>query len=158
MSTDKEKKEQDGNISIKVNSTSALNPEDKALLKFGEEILVKSVETAKEFAKTMITLITGLFAAYFAILKFLGAETILDEPVQDLIIVGIPPILFIISILTFVLSLMPASGKMSLNRLEDIKKIRDDSLNFKRKSIIAGTIFFIIVLVLMMIMNITLLK
>ncbi|RDJ30993.1 MAG: hypothetical protein DWQ18_04660 [Crenarchaeota archaeon] len=158
MSTDKEKKEQDGNISIKVNSTSALNPEDKALLKFGEEILVKSVETAKEFAKTMITLITGLFAAYFAILKFLGAETILDEPVQDLIIVGIPPILFIISILTFVLSLMPASGKMSLNRLEDIKKIRDDSLNFKRKSIIAGTIFFIIGLVIMLIVNITLLK
>ena len=59
---------------IEIISIQPLSPQDKALLKFGEHILIHSIDSLKDFSKTMITLITSLFAVYFVILKFLGVE------------------------------------------------------------------------------------
>jgi len=55
----------------KVVKTEALNPQAKALLKAAENMLVGSLDTIKDFAKVMITLVSGLFATYFAILNSL---------------------------------------------------------------------------------------
>ena len=159
MNVDQKPTDEKNSGTVKVKSTSALTPEDKALLKFGEETLVKSGETAKDYAKTMITLITGLFAAYFAILKFLGIETTANVQIQELInIVVLPPVFFILSILSFVFAIIPLSGKMSLNKLEDIKKVRNSSLKFKIIVIAIGTSLFIIGLTVMLMVNLLLLQ
>lgn len=157
----KEDKDAENHTSQTITATSALalSPQDKALLKFGEDVFVNSAETIKDFAKTMITLITGLFAVYFAILEFLGIENVENEKIQSLTdLVSWPPILFIVSVLAFVFAIVPLSGKMSLNDPESIKKIRNRSLWYKIIAIAIGVSLFIIGMCIMLVVNLLLLN
>ena len=154
--SDKESIEKKSDIVI---SAEPLSPQDKAYLKFGEEILVKSAENIKDFAKTMITIITGLFAAYFAILEFLGVKDITIEKAQLLNnLIGLPPILFILSILAFVFTILPLYGKITLNSLDSIKRIRNSSVLTKLTTAIIGIALFLIGMSLMLLVNISLLQ
>jgi hypothetical protein len=55
---------------------------DKALLKYAEDAFVKSADTIRDFAKSMITLVSGFFAVYFALLKFIGIENVITMKIQ----------------------------------------------------------------------------
>ena len=70
-----------------------LSASSEALQKFGEELVVNSVNSINDFAKTLITLTSGFFAAYFALLKFLGVENIVN-PLRQMLTndVVLPPI------------------------------------------------------------------
>ena len=60
------------------------NFRDRNLMKFVENYFVNSIDTIKNFGQTMITLVSGLFAVYFALLEFLGIKSILDNGTQAL--------------------------------------------------------------------------
>jgi len=66
--------------------------------------ITNSIDTINDFSKTMITLVSGFFIAYFALIKFLGAEH-MSNYTQTLLLV--PPILFIVSIGLLIFSLLP---------------------------------------------------
>jgi hypothetical protein len=66
--------------------------------------ITNSIDTINDFSKTMITLVSGFFIAYFALIKFLGAEH-MSNYTQTLLLV--PPILFIVSIALLIISLLP---------------------------------------------------
>lgn len=126
-------------------SSSILSPHDKAILKFGENVITGTTEIVKDFAKTMITLLVGLFASYFAILKFLGIETATETKIQNILpILSIPPILFILSIMAFVVTLIPLLGNMRVSSLTQIEKIRISSITTRRISIGFGIVLFIL--------------
>ena len=46
--------------------------EELALAEFSKSEMLQSIDKITEFSKTMITLVSGFFVAYFALLKFLG--------------------------------------------------------------------------------------
>ena len=71
--------------------------------------LINSVNSINDFCKTMITLVAAFFLAYFALLKFLGAEYLLKSQLQGIshYFAIIPPILFIVSIALLIFSAKP---------------------------------------------------
>jgi hypothetical protein len=64
--------------------------------------MVNSIDNVYDFCKVMITLVSGFFAAYFALLKFLGVENALQQSIIPSFILLYPPILFVISIMVLV--------------------------------------------------------
>jgi hypothetical protein len=46
--------------------------EDKVLMEFKRNEVVHAITTVSDFSKSLITLTSGFFVAYFALLKFLG--------------------------------------------------------------------------------------
>jgi hypothetical protein len=139
-------------------SASALSPHDKALLKFGEKLLVGSIDTIRDFAKTMITLVSGLFAVYFALLKFLGAEDVTNPNVQGILgIVYVPPILFVLSIIAFVFGVLPLFRKLSLNDPSSIRSVRRNLIAVKYVAISGGVILFVLGMGFMLIVSLKLL-
>ncbi len=93
----------------------------------------------------MITLVSGLFATYFAILKFLGADDVTNPKVQAILgFAVIPPILFGLSILTFVGTVLPLYGKVSLSDPRSIRHARKVAIYTKYATILIGTAFFLV--------------
>jgi len=109
----------------------------------------------------MITLVSGMFAVYFAILKFLGIETTATvaaqiAPVKD--IMGIPPVLFIVSIIAFIVAILPWKTTITYTKAEDIESARKTALSIKYISVIIGTGLFLISLAITIMIFITLLE
>jgi len=145
--------------SIKVTSVSPLDAYEKALMKFAENQLVSSIDTIKTFSQTMITLVSGMFAVYFAILKFLGIET--TENVEVLFIksiVGIPPTLFILSIIAFIVAIIPWVRTISYTKPKDVECTRETVILVKYASVMIGIGLFISSLVITILIFDTLLR
>jgi hypothetical protein len=105
----------------------------------------------------MISLVSGLFAVYFAILKFLGAEDISKPKVQAIVgIVGLPPMLFVLSIIAFVFAVLPLCGRLSLNLRSSIQDVRRNYIIIKYLATIAGLSLFLLAMYYMMIINLRL--
>lgn len=64
--------------------------------------LTNSIETMNDFSKVMITLIAGLFTAYFALIKFLEIKVSSIAPIPY-----VPPALFIASIAFLIVGAKP---------------------------------------------------
>lgn len=130
--------------SLEVDLVDTLNDTDKALLEYGRNVLVNSVDVIKNFAQSMITLVSGLFAVYFALLQFLGItslQTVQTATIKDVIV--LPPIFLIISLMFFVLAVLPIPGKLSLNILSDIERDRRLTFFIKYFAVISGMGFLI---------------
>ena len=128
----------------KVISTNSLSEDDKALLLFGTQLYTDSVKVHVEYGKTMITLISGFFAAYFALLKFLGISDINNPLFQSLPNIWWAPVFFILSIIVFAVGVvLPFPQKVSLNLLSDLKSVRNRLMWMKYISSIFGTSLFL---------------
>ncbi len=144
---------------IKVLSAQPLEPNDQALLAFGKQVYAESVNVHVSYGKTMITLISGFFAAYFALLKFLGIDNISSVVFQSLPGIGWTPILFILAIVVFVVGVvLPLPQFVSLNDLSNLKIARKRLITIKYIFCLVGTGFFLSGLVLTMQIGITLLS
>lgn len=120
---------EDESFQISEGSASGLTPADNTTLEYGRQEYLKSMDSAKDYAKSMVTLVSGFFLAYFALLKFLGAEPIsnLDEAIMRSLCV-IPPIIFAICIAAFVLAILPLRASLILNDLWSIERSRVNTL------------------------------
>jgi hypothetical protein len=130
--------------SFEVDAVGVLDSSDKALLEYGKNILINSVDTIKNFAQSMITLVSGLFAVYFALIEFLGITSLQTDQaamIKDVIV--FPPIFFILSLISFVVAVLPLPGKISLNILSDIERDRRLTLLIKYIAIIIGMAFLV---------------
>ena len=89
----------------------------------------------------MITLVSGFFVAYFALIKFLaGSESVqLSTLGVDPTSAGSPPVLFIISIIAFVVSYTPIAPKKldSITDLLALERYKKSNLWMKRQQITA---------------------
>jgi hypothetical protein len=154
VSTDSGAKDNDH---VQVVSVDALTEDDKAFLKYGQQIVIGSGDSIKDFSKTMITVNSGLFATYFAILKFLGLGS---EPTQvsfsSLAIV--PPLLFIFSIMAFVFAVVPLQDRLSLQSADSIIGYRDRTLKRKYRAMVTGLAFFLAGMAVMTVVSLGLLN
>lgn len=120
-------------------SASALDLSDRALIKFGTNIIVNSTDVIKDFAKLMVTVDLGLFTAYFALLKFLGLGDITNQAAQSVRSISVwPPVLLLVSTLGFVLAIMPIPGGIDLESPDDIDRVRTKTLKARYVTMAAG--------------------
>jgi hypothetical protein len=128
----------------RVVSTEPLSPSDKALLAFGTQLYTDSVSRQVDYGKAMITLITSFFAAYFALLKFLGISDISSSLFQSLPDIWWAPVFFILSIIIFVVGVvLPFPQSISLNLLSDLRSARVRLMWIKYVSSLVATSLFI---------------
>jgi hypothetical protein len=93
---------------------------------------------ATDFCKTMISLSTGAVAVYFAVQQYLGFEKISDSTIGKMGI--LPPILFLISTIFFVLGLRP---RFDLIGRAEFFDWRGRILTRMNQFIMAGTSIFL---------------
>jgi hypothetical protein len=91
--------------------------------------ITNSIDTINDFSKTMITLVSGFFIAYFALIKFLGVQNVSNYTQTILLL---PPIFFIMGIISLIISLMPLYFEISK---KDPKEITTEA---KQKKTIEG--------------------
>lgn len=127
----------------------SLSIQDSTILEAGKKIFLNSIETSRDFSKSMITICSAIIPSYLAILGLLGFNSGLkfhDNKFNFLI--AIPPLL-LLSLLIYMLAYSPKSSRYTLDIIKDvhlsINKIikKRDRLNF------LASIFFLIALFLM---------
>jgi hypothetical protein len=131
----------DNDASIEPISVEVLSDTDKAIIEEAKKALVDSAETIKDFGRSMVTVVSGLFTVYFALLKFIGITSSKDIPNESIIL--LPPVLFIISLILFVMTILPLPGWLSLIFLSDIEKSRHQILIRRYVFVVAAVTFFV---------------
>jgi len=119
--------------------------EELALAEFSKSEMLQSIDKITEFSKTMITLVSGFFVAYFALLKFLGlGENIQLSTLLDPYTAGMPPVLFILGIIAFVVSYVPhIRRRETLSDLLAMQRYRNRALIIKTIPTLFGAGFFV---------------
>lgn len=94
-----------------------------------------------DFMKLMIPLTTALITTYFALLKFIGIET-MNTVAFGQSYLG-PPFLMLISLIAFIIGAFPVRKGLNINDPESIKSFRDAAMDWKYTSCIFGSAFFL---------------
>jgi len=105
---------------IKVEDAEPLTPHTKAVVKAGERLLVESVDTGREFCKSMISISLAAIPAYIGLLKlFIPKDQLISDIAGSIWL--IPVALFILSATAFVFGYLPAKGVVSIDLPDEIE-------------------------------------
>jgi len=127
-----------------------VSQENDALLEYGRNSFLESLNVIKDFIKIMIPLTTGLITIYFALLQFLGIQNTAELINKNSFI--IPPVLLLVSLICFIIASFPIPKKLALSNINSIKAYRSAAIKWKYIGTIIGSAFFIMGM-LMMILN-----
>jgi hypothetical protein len=117
-----------------------------ALREYSRNTIVNAITTITDFSKSMIALVSGFFVAYFALLKFLGlgVDDITKQTLIDPFYAGTPALLFIISIISFIISNTPSLREpKSTTDQKEIQKYRKFIWRIKYGPMITGVAAFV---------------
>ena len=128
---------------LELESVEPLSPHNEALYEAGKEMLISSISTARDFCKFMITMSTGAIPLYLGLLKFVLPENI-TLPVSNLAVFVIPPFLFLISAIVFVLGFFPQVDYFSLDIIDEIRQAYEKTILKRKKFINCGIALFFI--------------
>jgi len=104
---------------VRVISSSVLSPHSKALYEVGKNILSGSIESGRDFCKTMTANCAGAIPIYIGILVFLlPADFALG--IKAGITFALPCIGYLIAMILFTIGYMPYSSSLSLDMVEEI--------------------------------------
>jgi len=160
-------------IEVEPDSAKPLSPSDTAWINFGTQTIVNSISSIEDFSKSMIGWDSGLFTAYFVLLKFLsiaslslvapsptsqGSSASTVNPIFGLQATQgvanyyyfIPALLLVLSIACFVFAYVPHRGELVLISQKSIVDFRQAAFNRKYWFMIAGTIILGASLLVMM--------
>ena len=129
--------------------TEVFTPEDEALLAFGQKAYTGSIDLLRENAKSMVTLISGLFAVYFAILTFLGFSSLVYGRALWLAVFGlVPPFFLIAALLLFVWVSQPVIVWTDIDDLTVLQRVRSARVIQLARRAQQGLGVFVIALIL----------
>ncbi|SRR6266699_1110099 len=135
---------------IQKSSASGSSFADDVTRDWARQMYLTSVDTLRGAASTMVTVATGFFAIYFAIMKFLGAETVVsaNAPASNLILFALPPLFLVVSVICFAWSMLPIRQEIGLDDLSSIRKARTSMAVTRWRTSILGWVFFVAAMVL----------
>src|SRR6266540_2357631 len=122
---------------------AARSETNDALIEFGKKVIVESVTTINEYIKMMIPLTTGLITSYFALLEFLGIKDILKMSKTNAIAATDPTIFMLLSLISFILTLIPLVGKLELALYDKINDVRKILIIYRYGGMAIGMGFFL---------------
>lgn len=117
-----------------------ISPHNKALYEAGKSLLIDSVKTGRDFCKFMIGVATGAIPTYLGLLKFtLTGNAVLSRT----ILIGlIPPVLFLLATVLFVVGFFPQTSKFSLDLIEEIERERSKTISRRQRFAVSGFVVF----------------
>lgn len=127
---------------VRVIQSAALSPHSKALYEVGKSLLSDSLESGRDFCKTMIGTSTGAIPLYLGILTFLLPDKFILGFGAGLTVAA-PSIGFLIASALFTIGYLPASGNISLDIVEDIERALEKIISYRKRYIYSGMAVFI---------------
>lgn len=128
---------------VKIIQASPISPHSKALYEAGKSVLIDSLETGREFCKSMIGTSTSAIPIYLGILSvLLPDDYVLGWAAGALI--TLPAIGFLGSSVIFVFGYLPLSGELSLDDVDGIEKERTRIIRYRVKFIWIGMSMFVL--------------
>lgn len=115
----------------KVIGTEALSPHHAAVYEAGKKMLVDSVETGREFCKSMLTTSVTAIPVYLAILKLVLPNQY-RLVLFDGILFVVPAVAFLIAAVLFVAGYLPRTSEFSLDLPSEIEQARSVSIRQRR--------------------------
>jgi hypothetical protein len=129
---------------IQIVSVSKLDESDKLLLEEAHSIIVSSIETGRDFCRTLIGFSSGSIPVYFGILKYLGVDQLAVNSLESRISI-LPPILFLVSIILSAVTLIPKRFSIRpVVILTDYKGVRNHIATTLRLGIIYGSATYVL--------------
>jgi hypothetical protein len=128
-----------------VGTPTPLTADEKVIESATKALIGQSFDVIRGFARLMISLESGLFAVYYALLKFLGVNS-LRTAILSPFELSLTPILFAASILFFVLAALPILEGVQLNNIDDVVKHWNHTLRWKYVFIMIGLALFMVAL------------
>jgi hypothetical protein len=120
---------------------SPLSPHNKALYEAGKTLLVESIEVGREFCKFMIGSSSGAIPVYLGLLKFLLPEHYVLTSRQA-VELGAPALVFLLASAVFAVGYFPTKTDVALELPEDINRIRNESVQRRRRFALWGFVIF----------------
>lgn len=130
-------------LPVRVIQSTAISPHSKALYKVGESILSDSLESGRDFCRSMIGTSTGAIPVYLGILTFLLPEKFILGFGAGLTVAA-PSIGFLIASALFTIGYLPVSGEISLDIVEEIERTLEKIINYRKRFIWSGMAVFIV--------------
>ncbi len=118
----------DGKGKITVESTQPLSPHGKAVYEAGAGLIKESVETGREFCKSMIATCFAAVPVYVALIKLFVPEKQLLPDVAGLAWI-IPVVLFLLAAAVFAAGYLPGRAHISLDLPEEVEKTLARAVN-----------------------------
>ena len=128
-----------------VGTPTPLTADEKVIESATKALIGQSFDVIRGFAKLMISLESGLFTVYYALLKFLGINS-LQTVRFSLPELSIVPIFFAASIFFFVLAALPILEKVQLNNIVEVEGHWNRTLLWKYVFIMIGLALFMVAL------------
>jgi len=125
-------------IEVKVQEIS---PHNKALYEAGKKLLVDSVDVGREFCKFMTTTALGAIPTYIALLKLVLPKDYSLQSECEIIFL-VPPLMFLLSAVLFVVGYFPQKGALSLDLPSEIERERSITIERRRRYAISGFVVF----------------
>ncbi|WP_286817744.1 hypothetical protein [Desulfobacter sp. UBA2225] len=113
---------------IKVEDAQPLTPHTNAIVEAGKRLLIESVETGREFCKSMISITLAAIPTYIGLLKlFILKDHLLS------VIAGsfwfVPVVLFVFSATSFVAGYLPTKSIVSIELPDEIEVAMKRAIN-----------------------------
>jgi len=141
---------------VQVKSVALLDESEKLLLQEAEKSIASSIDTAKEFCKTLIGFNSGAIPIYFAVLKFLGSD--ITSAKSAFAPLGVlPPVLFLMSVMFLAAVLMPQRFSIRpVTLIKDYRQLRSRLFTRLWYGMIVGFGLYVVGLLLAIVAFITL--
>lgn len=128
---------------VQADSVEDVSPHNKALYEAGKNLLVESIGVGREFCKFMTTTTLSAIPIYLALLKLvLPKDYVLQSHVELVFLV--PPVLFFVSSVVFILGYFPQSGRLSLDLPAEIEGERSKTIVRRQRYALGGFVLFAI--------------
>ena len=127
---------------ITLGDASVMAPNSRVLFETGRAMMLESLTVQRDFSKIMLTSSMTAIPASLGVIKWF-----LPDPVYALqrLLIALPPGLFIAAAVLFAVSLLPhRGGKMDVDVLEAIVKIRGEGISFRQKRNLLGFVCFVV--------------
>jgi len=118
---------------------------DSLAKEYAKNLYLGSTALQWEFGKHMVTVNAGFFAAYFGVMKFLGAEVLVARPGSSwfLTLALLPPILLILSLICFAVIILPIRSSITFDDMTRIEAVRRSHLVRRSTLTVMGLTLFI---------------
>ncbi|MFA6162090.1 MAG: hypothetical protein WC685_01530 [Methylobacter sp.] len=132
-------------------------PSEAALLEYGKQLMLKSVETALDFHKTML----GVSATFGTLVTSLTPILIWGEkdaklPMPEGWLLIIPPILMLLSSIVFAFGYYPRHAALNINVVDEIQRARDEVITSRKRLAGIGLGLFSVALLLTVVLTLAL--
>jgi hypothetical protein len=119
----------------------ALSPHSAVMAEVGKALLLDSLETGKEFCKSMIGIANGAIPIYLGLLSFVAPEKYRPSP-WEAVAALIPPTLFLLASIAFADGYFPRVHLFNIDVPNEVNDVHSTTVYRRRRSAWLGFILF----------------